>query len=211
MSGVSGIFVHETYYSNYQFTDKSYFAPTASLFYNYHKENFMQTSETYAYDAIGNVTGYTSIAGDEISAQIDYHEKGLLRNSPRSIAISSGGTQLRKRSSEIDDKGNITKLTVEGQGLVQDYNMEYDQYGNMTYFEGPQDGNGERMSFEIEYDPVLHRLPVKISDYFGYSSSTTYDYLWALPLSVTDINGETVEYTYDELGRLERPTPTSRT
>ena len=77
MSGIPGIFVHETYYSNYQFTDKSYFAPTASLFYNYHKyKSYLGVEVGINYHQLCGSTTYDDINDLTYTVKLQYHYIG---------------------------------------------------------------------------------------------------------------------------------------
>ena len=65
----------------------------------------------------------------------------------------------------------------------------------------PENYKGERMFCAYTYDDLYHDLVTKVSDAYGYSSTTTYDGLWNAPATTTDLNGQRMEYTYDALGR----------
>ena len=65
----------------------------------------------------------------------------------------------------------------------------------------PEMYNHQRMFYAYTYDDLYHDLVTKVSDAYGYSSTTTYDGLWNVPATTTDLNGQRMEYTYDALGR----------
>ena len=60
------------------------------------------------------------------------------------------------------------------------------------------------MFFEYEYDKQVFSYPVKVSDAFGYSSSTEYDFKYGVPVLSTDMNNNSMMFEYDEKGRLTR-------
>ena len=77
LSGLSGVFVHETYYSNYQFTDKTYFAPSASLFYNYHKyKSYLGVEVGVNYHQLCGSTTYDDINDLTYTVKLQYHYIG---------------------------------------------------------------------------------------------------------------------------------------
>jgi RHS repeat-associated protein len=165
----------------------------------------LRSSETYGYDSFGNVTTYTSnVGGTQISSRIGYHhlaDKHIL-NIPQSIAVISGDSEVRKRETVVDNLGNITQIRQFNTNETATYDMEYDTYGNLTRITRPANYKGERMWYAYTYDEVLHMLVTSVSDAFGYSSSTTYDYKWAAPIETLDLNGNRMVYTYDNHGRM---------
>lgn len=167
----------------------------------YDQENALSTTRTYSYDKLGNLTSY-SIDG-ELNANITYHDHKVVKNAPKSIEVTGSGTTLQKRSSEIDDKGNVTQISVAVNDAVEAvYNMEYDTYGNVTKFTRPENNNGERVSVSVKYDDNHYLFPIEVSDSYGFTSYTEYNELLGLPTKQTDINGAIIEYKYDEKGRL---------
>ncbi len=167
----------------------------------YDDENALSTTRTYSYDKLGNLTSY-SIDG-ELNANITYHDHKVVKNAPKSIEVTGSGATLQKRSSKIDDKGNVTQISVAvNDALEAVYDMEYDTYGNVTKFTRPENNNGERVSVSVKYDDTHHVSPIEVSDSYGFTSYTEYDKIFGLPIKQTDINGATIEYDYDNKGRL---------
>ena len=167
----------------------------------YDQENALSTTRTYSYDKLGNLTSY-SIDG-ELNANITYHDHKVVKNAPKSIEVTGGGATLQKRSSEIDDKGNVTQISVAVNDAVEAvYDMEYDTYGNVTKFTRPENNNDERVSVSVKYDEKQHLYPIEVFDSYGFTSYTEYNELLGLPTKQTDINGAIIEYKYDEKGRL---------
>ena len=44
-------------------------------------------------------------------------------------------------------------------------------------------------------------LVTNVRDAYGYTSSTAYDYKWAVPVETSDLNGNKMRYAYDDMGR----------
>ena len=165
----------------------------------------MSTTVHNTYDAYGNLASYKETATNyELHADIAYHE---LREShivalPRHIAVKdNAGKVYRERSTEVDGKGNITRITMHNGQLSSVYDMAYDAYGNLTSLTKPENHKGQRMRYEYTYDGVLHQLVTGVKDAYGYTSSTDYDYRWGAPLETRDINGNRMHYAYDDVGR----------
>ena len=167
----------------------------------YDDENALSTTREYAYDKRGNLISY-SIDG-ELNANITYHEHKIVKNAPRNIEVTGNGATLQRRSSKIDDKGNVTQISVAVNDAVEAvYDMEYDTYGNVTKFIRPENNNDERVSVSVKYDEKQHLYPIEVFDSYGFTSYTEYNELLGLPTKQTDINGAIIEYKYDEKGRL---------
>ena len=165
----------------------------------------MSTTVHNTYDAYGNLASYKETATDyELRADIAYHE---LREShivalPRHIAVKDkAGKVYRERSTEVDGKGDITRITMHNGQLPSVYDMAYDAYGNLAALTKPANHKGQRMRYEYAYDGVLHQLVTGVKDAYGYASSTDYDCRWGAPLETRDINGNRMRYAYDDAGR----------
>ena len=135
--------------------------------------------------------------------RIDYHRltDKYIVSVPSHITVSSGGRTYRERSTKVDGNGEITEITLHNGDKPSVYDMKYDSYGNITRLTKPENYKGERMFYAYTYDDLYHSLVTKVSDAYGYSSTTTYDGLWNAPATTTDLNGQRMEYTYDALGR----------
>ena len=165
----------------------------------------MSTTVHNTYDAYGNLASYKETAADyELRADIAYHE---LREShivglPRHIAVKDkAGKVYRERSTEVDGKGDVTRITMHNGQLPSVYDMAYDAYGNLAALTKPANHKGQRMRYEYAYDGVLHQLVTSVKDAYGYTSSTDYDCRWGAPLETRDINGNRMRYAYDDVGR----------
>ena len=124
---------------------------------------------------------------------------------PRHIAVKDkAGRVYRERSTEVDGKGDVTRITMHNGQLPSVYDMAYDAYGNLAALTKPANHKGQRMRYEYAYDGVLHQLVTGVKDAYGYTSSTDYDCRWGAPLETRDINGNRMRYTYDDAGRPTR-------
>ncbi|HQH66494.1 MAG TPA: toxin TcdB middle/N-terminal domain-containing protein, partial [Clostridia bacterium] len=159
----------------------------------------MESSEKYAYDAIGNVTAYRSTAGDEVAVAVSYHDNAKNRRVPKMVRVEGGASRVRR--TEVDGLGNVTRITLENGDAPSVFDLEYDAYGNLSRMVRPSNHKGERMSYDYTYDSELHSLVTRVTDAFGYVSQTEYDYRWALPTLTRDVNGNEMRYTYDAFGR----------
>ena len=165
----------------------------------------MSTTVHNTYDAYGNLASYKETATDyELRADIAYHElrECHIVGLPRHIAVKDkAGRVYRERSTEVDGKGDITRITMHNGQLPSVYDMAYDAYGNLAALTKPANHKGQRMRYEYAYDGVLHQLVTGVKDAYGYASSTDYDCRWGAPLETRDINGNRMRYAYDDAGR----------
>ena len=165
----------------------------------------MSTTVHNTYDAYGNLASYKETATDyELRADIAYHElrERHIVGLPRHIAVKDkAGRVYRERSTEVDGKGDVTRITMHNGQLPSVYDMAYDAYGNLAALTKPANHKGQRMRYEYAYDGVLHQLVTGVKDAYGYASSTDYDCRWGAPLETRDINGNRMRYAYDDAGR----------
>ena len=165
----------------------------------------MSTTITNDYDAYGNLSAYKENAtGYELDADIEYHQltDKYIVAVPKHITVKdAASTTYRERSTKVDAKGQITEITQHNGSTPSVYNMDYDAYGNILKFTKPENHKGQRMRYDYTYDDVLHMLVTNVKDAYGYTSSTVYDYKWAVPLETSDLNGNKMRYTYDDMGR----------
>ncbi len=165
----------------------------------------MSTTVNNTYDAYGNLISYKETATNyELDADIAYHDlqAKYIVSVPKHIAVKDkAGKVYRERSTNINGLGDITGITMHNGDKPSVYDMTYDAYGNLTSLTKPENHNGQRMRYDYTYDDVLHMLVTNVKDAYGYSSSTAYDYKWAVPVETSDLNGNKMRYTYDDMGR----------
>ena len=165
----------------------------------------MSTTVHNTYDAYGNLASYRETATDyELDADIAYHDlqARYIVSVPKHIAVRDrAGKIFRERSAEINSLGDVTSITIHNGDKPSVWDMTYDDYGNLTSLTKPENHREQRMRYDYTYDDVLHALVTGVKDAYGYTSSTVYDYKWAVPLETSDLNGNKMRYTYDDMGR----------
>lgn len=165
----------------------------------------MSTTVHNTYDAYGNLASYKETATNyELDADIAYHDlqAKYIVSVPKHIAVKDkGGKVYRERSTQINGNGDITSITMHNGTKPSVYDMTYDAYGNLASLTKPENHKGQRMLYDYTYDDVLHMFVTNVKDAYGYTSSTAYDYKWAVPMETSDLNGNKMRYTYDGMGR----------
>ena len=165
----------------------------------------MSTTVHNTYDAYGNLASYKETATNyELDADIAYHDlqAKYIVSVPKHIAVKDkGGKVYRERSTQINGNGDIISITMHNGTKPSVYDMTYDAYGNLASLTKPENHKGQRMRYDYIYDDVLHMLVTNVKDAYGYTTSTVYDYKWAVPLETSDLNGNKMRYTYDDMGR----------
>jgi len=169
----------------------------------------LTTRVTYNYDTLGNITGYTDYSSgnvnDRYSVTIGYHTNSdtYLYSIPSFQEVNSVEGLRRKNETSINEFGDIIQIRkfITGDESAR-FDMEYDEFGNIIKITRPANYNGERMRYEYEYDQVVHSFVTGVSDAYGYTSSSEYDYKWGMPVQVLDINNQEITYTFDDYGRM---------
>ena len=173
--------------------------------YGNNGQGCMSTTVHNTYDAYGNLASYKETATNyELDADIAYHDlqARYIVSVPKHIAVRDrAGKIFRERSAEINSLGDVTSITMHNGDKPSVYDMTYDAYGNLASLTKPENHRGQRMRYDYTYDDVLHALVTSVKDAYGYTSSTVYDYKWAVPLETSDLNGNKMRYTYDDMGR----------
>ena len=174
------------------------------------------TAKQYDYDRYHNVVTYrnlgdANIGDDDLMATITYRDatsgSNLVHNLvslPTGVTISANQTKVRKDTATYDGKGSLTqyKQTDLATGSARTTDYSYNEYGKVETVLLPENGNGQRASYTIEYDSYSQSLPARVTNQWGHTSSTSYHHYWQLPTATTDVAGETIEYDYDKFGRL---------
>ena len=180
-------------------------APSQTKTTTYEGTESLSISESYAYDERGNVASYTSTTPlDSYTTEIKYHslsDKNIYTR-PCDVNVIADGKTLRHTTSQVNGVGDLTQIAQLADGVKATFDMERDEYGNVTKLTRPQNAGGQRFFRSYTYDDTHHSLVTSVADAFGYSSSTEYDLKWCAPTKHTDINGNEMRYTYDRRGRL---------
>lgn len=179
------------------------------LFYEGQSVPGSSTVTTFDYDAIGNIKTINDegdgTIGDRITAEVTYHNlpADYIMSVPSGITVTTIEGVKRKRSTSIDNSGNIIRIQQfleDGKAAITD--MQYDSYGNLSKIIKPANYKNERMWYAYEYDNVTHNYVTKVTDAFGYKSTSTYDYRFGTVSGTVSMNEEPMSYTFDACGRL---------
>jgi RHS repeat-associated protein len=181
---------------------------TLKLFYEGQATAGLQTKTTFGYDKIGNITEYSDYGDgsptDWVKATIQYHDNPIFQATPSSIEVFTNQGLMRKRQTSMDNQGNITQIRQYlKDGASANFDMEYDEYGNLKKITRPQNHKNKRFFYEYTYDDVVKSYIVEVKDAFGYSSKSVYEYDFGQVLETTDLNGQKIKYTIDDLGRTK--------
>ena len=172
----------------------------------------LTVGERREYDRYHNVVSYTDLGDiddpdDGLTVTLEYLEGkpynliGLL--SDYRVYSPDGTTLLRHGTYKYNDKGRLESLLAYNGGETSIYDYKYDTiYGNKVMATGPENHNGERLSFRLLYDNEVHSYPVMVTNSYGDTSYTTYDLRFGKPLKMEDVSGNTMSYAYDFAGRM---------
>lgn len=181
--------------------------------YGGYAEPQITTRVTYSYDTLGNISGYTDYSAgnenDRYSVSIQYHSFSdrYLLSVPSQHEVTTREGLKRKSETTVNELGEITQIRqfiTSNSTAITD--MEYDEYGNLTKLTRPANHRGERLWYGYEYDNAVHSYVTSITDAYGYSSASVYDYRWGVPTEVTDRNGQVMRYQFDDCGRMSTVT-----
>lgn len=170
----------------------------------------LSTATHWKYDLAGNIIQYTETGDgtpeDSLQAFIEYHNLPSvgLSSIPKSISVQAG-TQIgiRRREAYIDGRANVVQIRQYLDATTSaNFDMEYDDYGNLSKITRPPNDSMQRLWFAYEYDSEVHTYVVKVSDAYGLSSTAVYDYVYGQLLGSTDANGQQMKYTIDARGRI---------
>ncbi|HRY32701.1 MAG TPA: SpvB/TcaC N-terminal domain-containing protein [Bacteroidales bacterium] len=171
----------------------------------------IHTRERFEHGTYGNIKKYyqdgdLAILDDNLTSEITYHtdQQGVhIISLPLQIQVKQGAALYRRRETQINyATGDITRITMYNQSLTSEYNIDYDEFGNIKRLAYPENLNGERMVYYYDYDPYTYTYITEISDTLGYSSSAEYDLLFGKPIWTIDRSGQPCYYEYDGRGRL---------
>lgn len=184
---------------------------TQTFFYEGTDTAEKQTRIDYQYDDYGNVVVQTDHGdvgtSDDWTATVVYHEmvSDWIVSAPRSIVLrDAAGNVLRQREADINAQGSVEQVRVYADATTAlTTDISYDIYGNLETVTRPENYKGERYVLSYVMDDAVQTYVASVTDSFGYTSSSTYDYRFGAALSNTDTNGQQIHFTLDAKGRIE--------
>src|SRR6185437_15075610 len=115
------------------------------------------------YDSYGDIDVYTELGepgttADDVVARIGYTTCADTHlRAANSIVVTGGGTQLRRRESDVDcATGNVTQVRQYlANGSAATTDLTYTADGNILQVTDPPNANGQRYTETYTYDPTL--------------------------------------------------------
>ncbi|WP_210410028.1 RHS repeat-associated core domain-containing protein [Leptospira langatensis] len=158
------------------------------------------TSTSHSYDSYGNETSKTiNLNGDTVVQSTTYQNdwnSGFI-GLPTELQITNNGQlvvdkKILYSNFQVSEERDLVSNGVWKSSQLQ----SYDSYGNIT---STKDANGNINT--IEYDPIVHRFPTKITNSLGHVTQRSNDYTTGLLLTSTNPNGGVFKTDYDKFGR----------
>ncbi|PKA16554.1 RHS repeat-associated core domain-containing protein [Leptospira haakeii] len=161
---------------------------------------FQSSTITKTYDTYGNIIRKdTSINGTTASEKVSYlndWNEGVL-GKPIDIQVLKNGEIVSHKKIEYSNFQISAVKEEMSPGVWKTEAIQaYDSYGNPNLV---KESNGNLIT--VEYDNILHKYPLKITNGLGQVTSKTYDFSNGLELSSTDENGGISRTEYDSQGR----------
>ena len=198
-------------FNNNLYSDSSVFTfltSATSKTFNLNDTKPIVTKETYKYDSWGNIGNYTtSAAGESLTADISYlqiPEKNIYTVAEAITVKDQNGNITAKRTAKANSFGEIIQISSFTGSEYAGIDLQRDQYGNVTKLTMPENVDGKRFFTSYTYDNIFHSLITSVTDAFGYTSSSEYDYKFKVPTKTIDINGKEMRFEYDIRGRLTK-------
>ena len=185
-------------------------APVKSISTMFENGQELTTEQQFLdYDVNGNLLTYKNLgdtyasSNDAYRTELEYHTfvagtanaKGFVKKI--SVYKDNNNKLLRQREAEYY-KGKLSKVTTKlnntENNIVQ---LSYDDYGNVD-----QTTSNSNFITNITYDSDLHMYPTTITNSFGHTSSSEYNYLFGVPVLVTDTNNQQLRTRIDDRGRI---------
>lgn len=161
---------------------------------------FQSSTVTKTYDTYGNIIRKdTSINGTTVSEKVSYlndWNEGIL-GKPIDIQVLKNGEIVSHRKIEYSNFQISAVKEEMSPGIWKTEAIQaYDSYGNPSLV---KESNGNLIT--VEYDNILHKYPLKMTNGLGQVTLKTYDFSNGLELSNTDENGGISRTEYDSQGR----------
>ena len=177
-------------------------------------------SQAYSYDSAGNLTGYTTLIGQENSFDYDEHNNVTSSTDPRGNTTeytyydNTHNVKTVKTAENVkstytyNTKGQTTKVKIGDSALYTETETSYNNTTGLT--SSVTDARGNAVSYDYDDDT---RQTETITDPKNNSSTYTYGNAAAMHrlVSLTSSGLGVVTYGYDTYGKLETITRGSTT
>lgn len=181
-------------------------------FYEGQTTSQIHTKKNYYHGAYGNIKQYinyndTATNQDNIRADISYsynQSNHLLTMVSGLNVYDYSNNLLRESRGHYNSNGSVDQIrNFLNTTSVATTDITYNQYGNVSKVEYPENVNQERLEYNYVYDSVVYTYPISITNYWGHTSSHEYDYKLGLPTKITAPSGAEMRYTYYFDGKVD--------
>jgi len=164
----------------------------------------------FDYDELGNMIKIADM-GDGSSqdltiAKITYHNNNAayIKAVPSNIEVNTIDGLKRHRSTTINQFGDVTQIKqFLADGTTSVYDLKYSPVGNLSQITRPENHKGQRLFYSYEYDSEVNTYVTKVTDAYGYSSTSEYEYLFGNVVGTTSMNNEKMRIRIDSVGRIK--------
>ncbi|MCR8628464.1 RHS repeat-associated core domain-containing protein [Leptospira interrogans] len=159
---------------------------------------FQSVNTTFLYDTNYNPTGKTSVIDGVSFSDVTVYDPLSFSLKPLSNTSYKDGQMTARK--EFIYNGNFLSFVrekIDTNVFSESQFLNFDGYGNPTQI---MDIRGNILN--IEYDTMVHKFPIRVTNSFGHVSQKTYDLTRGLELTNTDSNGNIMENKYDLFGRI---------
>ena len=156
---------------------------------------------------------FSDVYVDKLIAVMEYFEPGNANGQygvlkTHKIYENAINPSYLKRHSEVATlwqskvPGSIWNVLSSTEKAITD--LQYNSYGNVSQVKGPENATGQRMTLNFSYDSQVNQFVTGVSNSYGESSCSIYDYETGNLLKSVDINGHAMRYVYDDMFRVKR-------
>ena len=146
---------------------------------------------TMEYFSPSNAAGRTQVLKDHRIYVGSVAPSNLVRES-NVVSLTANKKSVEKMQTRLDAAGNFAQT-----------DLEYDAYGNVTKVAGPANHLNQRAYTAYVYDTALNQFVVSMSNQFGETACSSYDFATGLLRQSTDINGQPMAFEYDQFKRIK--------
>jgi RHS repeat-associated protein len=123
--------------------------------------------------------------------------------SQTTVSLTAGGSQVRHTELDHDSRGLLREVIRQPSdpALKLTTTIDWDTQGNATEI-SEADGEGNRRTTQMLYDPATHVLPVYVVDPLGHETWIDYRDGLGVPTHIVDEAGVATSYVLDGFGRV---------